>query len=103
MAAFAKETGDLETNIGAITKTVAASEKGIAGDSILQTESASVLRNLVKTDNQLLDIDGDDFTAIGGDGVADTLMGTAALQHNHGIGLMCMLHNFCEFGGGFRG
>ena len=33
--------------------------KGMTGDAFLQTESASVLRNFVKTDNQLLDIDDD--------------------------------------------
>merc|ERR1719399_1806161 len=44
-AAFAKESGELKTNIAALTKAVAALEKGMAG-AFLQTSMASVIRRL---------------------------------------------------------
>jgi len=44
-AAFAKETGDLKTNIAALNKAIPAIEKGMSG-GFLQTTSASVVRSL---------------------------------------------------------
>jgi len=44
-AAFAKETGDLKTNIGALNKAIPAIEKGMSG-GFLQTTSATVIRSL---------------------------------------------------------
>jgi len=61
-ATFAKESGDLKTNIAAIGKAVAALEKG-AGGSFLQTEAASLLKKIVETDEKLVDVDRDDLTA----------------------------------------
>jgi len=52
----------LKTNIAAIGKAVAALEKG-AGGSFLQTEAASVLKNLVENDSKLVDVDREDLTA----------------------------------------
>ena len=64
-AAFAKESGDLKTNITAVGKAVAALEKGVKGQSggFLQTEAASILKNLVVTDQKLVDVDREDLTA----------------------------------------
>merc|ERR1740130_721715 len=61
-AAFAKESGDLKTNIAAIGKAVAAMTKG-AGSAFLQTQSAAVLKNLVENDEKLMDVDREDLTA----------------------------------------
>jgi len=44
-AAFAKETGDLKTNVAALNKAIPAIEKGMSG-GFLQTTSASVVRSL---------------------------------------------------------
>jgi chromosome segregation ATPase len=44
-AAFAKESGDLKTNLGALEKAIPAIEKGM-GSAFLQTTSASTLRDL---------------------------------------------------------
>jgi septal ring factor EnvC (AmiA/AmiB activator) len=44
-AAFAKESGEMKSNLEAMTKAIAALEKGVAG-SFLQTSGASVLRQL---------------------------------------------------------
>jgi len=44
-ASYAKETGDLKTNIGALNKAIPAIEKGMSG-GFLQTNSASVVRSL---------------------------------------------------------
>merc|ERR1719387_2872861 len=44
-AAFLKESGDMKTNLDALTKAIAAIEKGMAG-SFLQTGAATVLRRL---------------------------------------------------------
>ena len=60
--AFAKESGDLKTNIAAVNKAVAALEKGQAG-AFLQTESAAVLTRLVENDEKMVDVDREDFTA----------------------------------------
>merc|ERR1719311_1900866 len=61
-AAFAKESGDLKTNLGAVKKAVAALEAGASG-GFLQTESAQVLKNLVENDNKMLDVDRQDLTS----------------------------------------
>ncbi len=61
-SAFAKESGDLKTNTAAVGKAVAALEKGQSG-GFLQTEAASVLKNLVETDEKLVDADREDLTA----------------------------------------
>merc|ERR1719387_1399915 len=44
-AAFLKESGDMKTNLDALTKAIAAIEKGMAG-TFLQTRAATVLRRL---------------------------------------------------------
>jgi len=44
-AAFAKESGDLKTNIGALNKAIPAIDKGMSG-GFLQTTAASVVRGL---------------------------------------------------------
>jgi septal ring factor EnvC (AmiA/AmiB activator) len=44
-AAFAKESGDLKTNIAALTKATTAIEKGMGG-AFLQTSTASILKQL---------------------------------------------------------
>ena len=61
-ATYAKESTDLKTNIAAMGKAVAALEKGQTG-GFLQTEAASVLKNLVENDDKLVDIDREDLTA----------------------------------------
>jgi len=61
-AAFAKESGDLKTNLAAIAKAVAALEKG-AGGAFLQTEAANVLKQLVENDDKMVDVDREDLTA----------------------------------------
>jgi len=59
---FGGVSTDLKTNIAAIGKAVAALEKG-AGGAFLQTQAATVLRNLVENDNKMLDVDRDDLTS----------------------------------------
>jgi len=61
-ATFAKESGDLKTNIAAVGKAIAALEQGQAG-AFLQTQTASVLKNLAENDDKLVDIDREDLTA----------------------------------------
>jgi len=61
-AAFAKESGDLKTNIAAVGKAVAALEGGQAG-AFLQTQAASILKNLVENNNKLMDVDREDLTS----------------------------------------
>ena len=61
-AAFAKETDDLKTNNAAVGKAVAVLEKGMAG-GFLQTEAASVLKNLDENDQKLVDVDREHLTA----------------------------------------
>merc|ERR1712160_38206 len=60
-AAYAKYSSDAETNIAAVTKAVAALEKGMAG-SFLQTSAANVLRKLA-IDLDLSNADRDDVLA----------------------------------------
>jgi len=59
---FATVSTDLKTNIAAVGKAIAAIEKG-AGGAFLQTQAATVLRNLVENDNKMLDVDRDDLTS----------------------------------------
>jgi uncharacterized phage infection (PIP) family protein YhgE len=61
-ATFAQESGDLKTNIAAVGKAIAALEQGQAG-AFLQTQTASVLKNLAENDDKLVDIDREDLTA----------------------------------------
>jgi chromosome segregation ATPase len=61
-AAYAAMSGDLKTNLAAITKAVAALEKG-AGGAFLQTSAAQVLKNLVVNDQHMLDVDREDLTS----------------------------------------
>jgi len=61
-ATFTKESNDLKTNIAAITKAVAAIEKGQAG-AFLQTEAASALKALVESNDKLVDVDREDLTS----------------------------------------
>jgi chromosome segregation ATPase len=67
-ATFAKESGDLKTNIAAVKKAVGALEAGAKG-SFLQTQAAQVLMNLVQSDDKLDDSDRHDLTSFlsGGD------------------------------------
>jgi len=59
---FATVSTDFKTNIAAVGKAIAALEKG-AGGAFLQTQAATVLRNLVENDNKMLDVDRDDLTS----------------------------------------
>jgi len=61
-ATFAKESGDLKTNVAAVKKAVAAMEGGAAA-GFLQTVSAGVLKNLVENDTKMLDVDRQDLTS----------------------------------------
>jgi len=61
-AAYAKESGDLKTNLGALNKAIAAIGKG-AGGAFLQTSAAKVLSNLVEENDSLSDLDRHDVTS----------------------------------------
>jgi len=61
-AEFATLSSELKTNIAAIGKAVAALEKGMGG-AFLQTTAAATLKNLVETDQKMLDVDREDLTA----------------------------------------
>jgi len=61
-AAFAKEKADLDANIDAITKAVAALEKGMAG-GFLQTGAAQALKKLVIERTDMLEADRQDVLA----------------------------------------
>jgi len=61
-ASYAKESGDLKTNLAALNKAIAAIEKG-AGGAFLQTSSAATLRNLVEESDSLSDLDRHDVTS----------------------------------------
>merc|ERR1719355_439376 len=61
-AAFKKSQEDLKTNIAAMKKAIAALEKGMAG-SFLQTSTASVLRQLTVSMNNIRDSDRDALSA----------------------------------------
>ena len=58
-AIFVKESGNLKTNHGAV-KRIGALEAEASGD-FLQTEFASVLKNLTENDTKMLDIDHQDL------------------------------------------
>jgi septal ring factor EnvC (AmiA/AmiB activator) len=61
-AAYAKESGDLKTNLAAMDKAIAAINKG-AGGAFLQTSAANTLRNLVEESDSLSDLDRHDVTS----------------------------------------
>merc|ERR1719359_835084 len=61
-AAFAKEMGEDKANIDALTKALAAIEKGMAG-GFLQTNAAGVLRKLVVNKMDMLEIDRKELVA----------------------------------------
>jgi len=61
-ATFAKDSSELKTNIAAIGKAVAALEKGQTG-SFLQTQDASILKNILENDDKMEDIDRQDLAA----------------------------------------
>merc|ERR1719181_688042 len=68
-ADFLKESTDLKTNIDALTRAVAALEKGMAG-AFLQTTAAAVLRRLTVSLDRLSDVDRDALTSFLSDGAA---------------------------------
>lgn len=61
-AAFAKEKADLDANIDALTKAIAALERGMAG-GFLQTSAAQVLRRLMLARAEMLDGDRQEVLA----------------------------------------
>jgi len=61
-AAYAKESGDLKTNLAALNKAIDAIGAG-AGGAFLQTSSAATLRNLVEEDDSMSDLDRHDVTS----------------------------------------
>jgi len=61
-AAFASEKAEYDATITAIVKAVSALEKGMAG-GFLQTRSAQVLRDFLRHENELVDIDHQTLTA----------------------------------------
>jgi len=60
-AEFAKEKSEYGTNVDALTKAIAALEKGMTG--FLQTQSAQVLRNMVENLNMVSDYDRDELVS----------------------------------------
>merc|ERR1712217_553437 len=61
-AAFAAEKSEMDATITAITKAVAALEKGVAG-GFLQTQSAQVLRNFLRNDMDIGESDRQTLTS----------------------------------------
>ena len=61
-AAYAAEKADFDTNLAALAKATAALEKGMSG-AFLQTTSAQVLRSLITTQSDMLDVDRQELTA----------------------------------------
>jgi len=59
---FNEVATDLKTNIAAIGKAITALQAG-AGGAFLQTQAASVLRNLIENDTKMLDVDREDVTS----------------------------------------
>jgi len=59
--AFAKESNELNANIAAIAKAVAALEKGMEG-AFLQTSAAQVLKKMVLSSDSIMDVDRQDLT-----------------------------------------
>merc|ERR1719456_607486 len=61
-AAFAKEMGEDKANLDALAKALAAIEKGMAG-GFLQTNAAGVLRKLVVSKMDMLEMDREELVA----------------------------------------
>jgi len=61
-ATYAKDSSDLKTNIAALGKAIAALEKGAAGGSFLQTQTAARLRQLT-IDMDMSEVDREALTA----------------------------------------
>merc|ERR1719463_681534 len=61
-AAFAKELGEDKANLDALAKALAAIEKGMAG-GFLQTNAAGVLRQLVSSKMDMVDLDRKELVA----------------------------------------
>jgi len=61
-ATFAKDSSDLKTNIAALGKAIVALEKGAAGGSFLQSQTASTLRQLT-INMDMSEVDRDALTA----------------------------------------
>merc|ERR1719159_1040419 len=61
-AAFAKELGEDKANLDALAKALAAIEKGMAG-GFLQTNAASVLRKLVVSKMDMIELDRQELVA----------------------------------------
>jgi len=80
-AAFAKLSSDYKTNIAAMTKAIAALEKGAYG--FLQTSAASFLRTLVQSDS-ISDENRDDLTAF----LSGTTVNGYAPQSGQIIGIL---------------
>jgi septal ring factor EnvC (AmiA/AmiB activator) len=89
-AAFAKESGDFKTNVAAMSKAIAALEKG-AGGSFLQTSMASVLRKLSIT-MDMSSIDRDALSSFLSLGAA----GQYAPQSGEIIGILKQMHETME-------
>jgi len=60
--AYAKESGDLKTNIAALSKAVTAIDNGMAG-GFLQTDTAQVLKNAIMASSNIMDADRQDVMA----------------------------------------
>merc|ERR1719240_1823754 len=61
-AAFAKENAEDKANLEALTKALAAIQKGLAG-GFLQTNAAGVLRKLVMSKMDMLELDRQDLVS----------------------------------------
>merc|ERR1719453_1039068 len=61
-AAFAKEMGESKANLDALNKALTAIEQGMAG-GFLQTNAASVLRKLVLSNTDMIELDRQELTA----------------------------------------
>lgn len=60
--AYAKESGDLKTNIAALNKAVTAIDNGMAG-GFLQTDTAQVLKQAIMASSSIMDADRQDVMA----------------------------------------
>merc|ERR1719503_155836 len=60
--AYAKESGDLKTNIAALNKAVTAIDNGMAG-GFLQTDTAQVLKQAIMSSSNIMDADRQDVMA----------------------------------------
>jgi chromosome segregation ATPase len=68
---FAELKSELDTNIAALGKAIAAVKAGMGG-AFLQTTSANALRNLVENDSKMLDVDREDLTSFLSDGTGQS-------------------------------